>query len=89
MKPGDKLICKVDIDIPNSILPMYLNKLCKGIEYEIVDNSGTYEILIASIDYHKGLWFNKEKGLSKDLLYIWNCFYTKEELRKNKLKTIL
>lgn len=83
MKVGDKLICKKDYCTSVYYTKFYFYK---GHIYEIVDIVDRFGYKILCIETcNQDIKFSLR---CKDKLYVWDYFYTQEELRKIKLESI-
>jgi len=84
MKKGDKLLCKKTYILNTSGDEIFI--LYNGNEYVIdYEDNGFYSI----ISEYRGIHFNFD-SLNKNVAdgYLWDYFYTPEEIRKMKLKSL-
>jgi hypothetical protein len=82
MKIGDKLICKKSVSEIQDRLTLNKNYIIYNIFGDSVDDY----IVVVENDNNSKTFFLTD---SNSFWYIWDYFYTKDELRIKKLKTLI
>jgi hypothetical protein len=82
MKIGDKLICKKSVSEIQDRLTLNKNYII----YDIFGDSVDDYIVVVENDNNSKTFFLTD---SNSFWYIWDYFYTKDELRIKKLKTLI
>ena len=89
MKVGDKLICKETVEHNKYSSENYRRVYFFGKEYTIKNIHSAHGVFITMDNSDRGMWFHiNRRALYQDEFFLWDHFYTPQELRIAKLKKL-